>query len=276
MPVLSSQIPLFRKLYQYTKHGMVSQLVVRAKSIAIHIPQVKEVKAKKVSESKRDPDLVTVAVDLNVKMLAVVTVRHRERIIQTRFVRDRGLDQHRYRHLKRISKRQWQSDRHVKGEHHCRHLWDHIRRTNRNVAYTVARVIAEICAQYPGCVLIFERLRVMKGGKGSTSHRLNRKLANQIRGMIRDLTKEKAFASCSTVTVETNAHGTSQYCSRCGEKGERFSLKAGQRIVHKGGKLFQCKHCGLEGIHADWNASVNVHHSFYHEFHWKLRPKRSA
>jgi hypothetical protein len=44
-------------------------------------------------ESKRDPDLVTVAVDLNVKNLAVITVRLRESIIETVFVTDHGLDQ---------------------------------------------------------------------------------------------------------------------------------------------------------------------------------------
>ena len=253
------------------------KLVLRPKSAELHFTQTKEIKAKKVVESKRDPDLVTVAVDLNVKMLAVITVRCRGKIIQTKFVRDHGLDQHRYQHMKHISKRQWQSGKPVKGERNCRHLWAHVRQTNLDVAHTVARTIADICAQYPGCVLIFERLRVMKRGKGSNkSHRLNRKLANQIRGMICDFAKEKAFATSSTVTVETNAHGTSQYCSRCGEKGERFSLKAGRRMVHKGGKLFRCKHCGLDGVHADWNASVNVHHSFYQEFHWQLRRKRSA
>ena len=42
-------------------------LVLRAHAAELHIPQVKEIAARKVVERKQDPDLVTVAVDLNVK-----------------------------------------------------------------------------------------------------------------------------------------------------------------------------------------------------------------
>src|SRR5215469_1689728 len=73
----------------------------------LHFAQTREVSARKIVESKQDPDLVTVAVDLNVKFLAVITVRQRNRIIESRYVRDKGLDQQRYRHLKRIAKKQW-------------------------------------------------------------------------------------------------------------------------------------------------------------------------
>lgn len=246
-------------------------LILRPRYAALHIPQVKAIKAKKVKASKLDPELVTVAVDLNIKNLAVVTVRQRERIIKTVFVRDQGLDQQRYQHLKRISKKQWQSGRPVKGEHSCCQLWQHVRRTNQDKAHKVAHAIAQICRAYPGCVLVFERLRKIKPGKGSKSRRLNRKLANQIRGLIRDYAKEQAFRH-GTVTVEVNPHGTSQYCSRCGAKGERFSLRDSQRVRERGGKLFRCPRCHYE-TNADFNASVNVHHSFYREYHWKPKPR---
>src|SRR2546426_5867712 len=77
------------------------KLVLRCASAELHCSQTKEVKARKVMESKREPDLVTVAVDLNVKNLAVITVRQHGLIRETIFVTDKGLDQHRYRHLKR-------------------------------------------------------------------------------------------------------------------------------------------------------------------------------
>ena len=77
------------------------------------------------------------------------------------------------------------------------------------------------------------------------------------------------------VTAEINAHGTSQYCSRCGAKGERFSFRGGKRIKEKWGKLFNCPRCSYEA-NADFNASVNVHHSFYQEWHWQPRLKRSG
>ncbi len=72
------------------------KLVLHKKTAELHFSQTKEVKAKRIVESKQDPDLVTVAVDLNVKFLAVITVKQREHVIESHFVSDRGPDQHRY------------------------------------------------------------------------------------------------------------------------------------------------------------------------------------
>ena len=189
------------------------KLVVRKSSAELHFSQIKEVKAKKIVESKADPDLVTVGVDLNVKMLAVITVRQGGTIRETVFARDQGLDQARYRHLKRIAKKQWLSGKPVKGEHSNQQLWGHVRRMNEDAAHNVARRIANVCAKYPGCVLVFERLRKIRRAAGSKSRRMNRTQANQLRGKINQYARTKAYA-LGVVTVETNPHGTSQYCSR--------------------------------------------------------------
>ncbi|HYB02092.1 MAG TPA: zinc ribbon domain-containing protein, partial [Ktedonobacteraceae bacterium] len=98
--------------------------------------------------------------------------------------------------------------------------------------------------------------------------------AIRLKGKINQLAKEKAYAA-AIVSVEVNPHGTSQYCSRCGGKGVRFTFKAGQRITGKGGKLFFCPACHYE-CHADFNASCNVHHSFFREYHWQPRVKPSG
>ncbi len=250
------------------------RLILKKQRAEIHFLQTKTIEAKKIVESKRDPDLVTVAVDLNVKFLAVITVRQHGIIRETRFVSDQGLDQHRYRHLKRVAKKQRQSGKAVKGERSNQHLWAHLRQQNLDAAHKTARAIVEVCEQYPGCVLLFERLRKIKPKGGSKSRRLNRKQANQLKGQINQLAKEKAYAT-GVVSVEVNPHGTSQYCSRCGSKGVRFTYQAGQRIIGKGGKLFSCSFCHYE-CHADCNASVNVHHSFFHEYHWQPRLQRSG
>jgi IS605 OrfB family transposase len=250
------------------------RLILKKQRAEIHFLQTKKIEAKKIVESKRDPDLVTVAVDLNVKFLAVITVRQHGIIRETRFVSDHGLDQHRYRHLKRVAKKQWQSGNAVKGERSNQHLWAHLRRQNLDTAHKTARSIVEVCEHYPGCVLLFERLRKIKPKGGSKSRRLNRKQANQVKGQINQLAKEKAYAT-GVVSVEVNPHGTSQYCSRCGSKGVRFTYQAGQRVTGKGGKLFSCSSCHYE-CHADYNASVNVHHSFFHEYHWQPRLQRSG
>jgi hypothetical protein len=239
--------------------------------VEIHFPQEKTIVAKKMVESKRDPDLVTVAVDLNVKHLAVVTVRQHGTIIETVFVSDQGLDQHRYRHMKHIAKKQWQSGKAVKGERSNQQIWGHVKRMNDTVAHQVGARIVSICEKYPGCVLLFERLRKMKPGKMSKSRRLNRKQANQLKGKIRDYSQDKAYA-VGVVSCEVNAHGTSQFCSRCGARGERFSRSGTTCTVWRGGKLFRCLVCGYEA-QADFNASVNVHHSFWKEWHWHPRTK---
>jgi IS605 OrfB family transposase len=247
------------------------KLVLRNKTAELHFSQTKAIQAKKVKESKADPHLVTVAVDLNVKNLAVITVHQDDKIIETVFVTDRGLDHHRYRHLKRISRKQWLAGKPVKGEHSNQQLWGHVRRMNEDAAHKVARIIAKVCAKYPGSVLLFERLRKIKAKGGSRSRRMNRRQANQLRGKINQYAKAKAFAQ-GVVTVEVNPHGTSQYCSRCGAKGERFSTHGGQRIKVKWGKLFGCPVCHYEA-NADLNASKNVHCSFYRQWHWQPREK---
>ena len=249
-------------------------LVLCPHSAEVHFPQTKEIAARKVRESKLDPDLVTVAVDLNVKHLAVITVRQHEQIIETVFVSDAGLDQQRYRHLRRIAKKQWLSGKPVKGERSNQQLWRHVHRMNEDAAHKVARSIANVCARYPGCVLLFERSRKIKPKGASKSRRMNRKQANQLRGKINQYSREKVFVQ-GMCTVEVNPHGTSQYCSRCGQLGERFSYRAGSRIKVKWGKLFWCPHCHYE-VNADWNGSVNVQHSFFHEFHWQPRGIRSG
>ncbi len=269
-PVRSSRYTLAR-LKEADWKRQSPTLVVRPDCTELHVPQVKKIEAKKVMERKQDPKLVTVAVDLNVRNLAVITVRRLGIIVETIFVTDHGLDAHRYRHLKRIARKQWQSSRPVTGEHSNRDLWRHIDRLNEDAAHKVARQIAEVCARYPGCILLFERLRKIKPRKGSKSRRMNRRRANQLRGKVNQHARQKAYLH-QIVTVEVNAHGTSQYCSRCGAKGERFSYQNGSRLTVKWGKLFFCPRCHYEA-NADFNASVNVHHSFYREWHWQFRQK---
>src|SRR5215469_9088653 len=222
-PVCSSRYTV-QRLSEADWQRQSPTLVLRAHAAELHIPQVKKIAASTVMERKQDPDLVTVAVDLNVKNLAVITVRQHDQIIETVFVTDHGLDAHRYRHLGRIARKQWLSGKPVKGEHSNQQLWQHVDRLNEDAAHKVARLIAEVCARYPGCILLFERLRTIKPGKGSKSRRMNRKRANQLRGRINQLAKDKAYLH-QIVTVEVNPHGTSQYCSRCGAKGERFSYR---------------------------------------------------
>jgi len=240
-PVSSSRY-IMQRLKEADWQRQSPTLVLRAHTAELHIPQVKKIEAKKVMERKQDPNLITVAVDLNVKNLAVITVRQHGQIIETVFVSDHGLDAHRYRHLGRIAKKQWQSGKPVKGEHSNQQLWRHVDRLNEDAAHKVARIIATVCARYAGCLLLFERLRKIKSGPGSKSRRMNRRRANQLRGKINQHARDKAYAQ-GVVTVEVNPHGTSQYCSRCGAVGERFcaplqrQMLSATDVVRTGGKF---------------------------------------
>ncbi|MGI9951957.1 hypothetical protein V3F56_06285 [Moorellaceae bacterium AZ2] len=104
-------------------------------------------------------------------------MRKEGKIIKTVFIRDEGLDFHRYLHMKLVSKHQWLSGKPVKGESSDKLLWAHVRRMNESCAHMVSRRIVEVCEEirgiYPGAeiVVLFERLRKSKP-QGSKSRRL--------------------------------------------------------------------------------------------------------
>src|SRR5258708_8260491 len=173
-------------------------LILTKEGAALHFPQTRHVEAKKVKESKLDPDLVTVAVYLNVRHLAVITVRQRGQIRETVFVSDQGLDQARYRQLKKSANKPWLSGTPVKGEHSNQQIWRHVRRMNEDAAHQVAHRIARVCADYPGCVLLFERLRKIKPKGASKSSRMNRRAANQIHAKINQYERDHSSSTCAT------------------------------------------------------------------------------
>src|SRR5260221_12023712 len=159
-PVNSSRY-LVQRLLETDWQRQSPTLVLRAHAAELHIPQVRKITAKKVMERKQDPDLVTVAVDLNVKNLAVITARQHGTIIKTVFVTDHGLDAHRYRHLKRIAKKQWLSGKPPKGEHSNQQLWRHVEWQTEDAAHKCAHRIDEDCASCHGCLLPLERVRAI-------------------------------------------------------------------------------------------------------------------
>ncbi len=84
---------------------------------------------------------------------------------------DPAWDQQRYRCIKRIAKKQWLSGKPVAGERSNQQLWRHVRHMDEDAAHQVAHRIAAVCAKYPGCVLLFERLRKIKPQGASKSRR---------------------------------------------------------------------------------------------------------
>ena len=110
----------------------------------------------------------------------------------------------------------------------------------------MARSIANVCAKYPGSVLLFERLRKIKATGASKSRRMNRRQANQLRGKINQQAREKAFVE-GVVTVEVNAHGTSQYCSRLSREGREVLAPSWQTHHREMGQAVLVSGLSLRG-----------------------------
>src|SRR5260370_26089156 len=84
-PVSSSRY-LVQRLLEAEWKRQSPTLVLRAHAAELHIPQVRKIEASRVMERKQDPDLVTVAGELNMRNLAVITVRQPGVIVGNRFV----------------------------------------------------------------------------------------------------------------------------------------------------------------------------------------------
>ena len=208
------------------------KLVLRPQSAELHFCQTKTIKVPKVAISKQNPDLVTVAVDLNVKNLAVITVRQHGRIVESVFIKDKGLDQQRYRHLKQISKKQWLSGKPVKGERNCARLWQHVRRMNRDAAHKTARAIARVCAKYPGCVLLFERLRKIKArGEANRTDSTVSKPINCAGRSIRFLAKKRLRKQPSPLRSIRGEHRSTAPAAARKARGSRFEPDRGSERV---------------------------------------------
>jgi hypothetical protein len=69
----------------------------------IHLPISKKVKVKPIIEQKKEnPNLTTLAVDLGLRHLAVVTVRKNREIVFVKFFRGEQVEAHRFRHLQKV------------------------------------------------------------------------------------------------------------------------------------------------------------------------------
>ena len=160
------------------------KLVLRPQSAELHFCQTKTIKAPKVAISKQNPDLVTVAVDLNVKNLAVITVRQ------------------------------------------------HVRRMDRDAAHKTARAIARVCAKYPGCVLLFERLRKIKArGEANRTDSTVSKPINCAGRSIRFLAKKRLRKQPSPLRSIRGEHRSTAPAAARKARGSRFEPDRGSERV---------------------------------------------
>jgi transposase len=246
----------------------------------LHIPLVKKVKVKPIKEQKKEnPNLTTLAVDLGLRHLAVVTVRKNGEIVFVKFFRGDFVEAHRLQHLQKVFRRQQSSGKPVRGERSNKELWRHIKAANLDVTHNLTREIVEIAKKLDVKVIVIEHLHKFQprkwekrcrrsptrrpgGRRVNASHakKLNRRLTYWLKGQIEEQLRYKAFQE-GILVKSVNPAFTSKICNKCGGFGERFSSNS----------LFRCLYCGYLA-NADFNASVNLHQVFWETF---PLPKRS-
>jgi IS605 OrfB family transposase len=225
----------------------------------LHIPLSKEVLVSPIERQKKEnPFFPTLAVDLGLRHLAVVTVRKNGKIVFSKFFRGEKVEGHRLQHLCKVFRKQKKSGKPVRGERSNQNLWRHIKFTNTDITHKITREIVEIAKKFDVKVIILEHLQKFQpSGLGEKrSRKLNRKLTFWLKGLIEKQLRYKAFAEGILVKSVSPAF-TSLLCHICGGFGERFSNKS----------LFRCFYCGYTA-NADFNASVNLHQVF-----WEIFPR---
>jgi IS605 OrfB family transposase len=228
----------------------------------LHIPLVKKVDVKPIKEQKLNPNLTTLAVDLGLRHLAVVTVRSGGKIVFIKFFRGEEVEAHRLQHLQKVFRKQQASGKTVRGERSNSSLWRHIKATNFSIAHNLTKEIVEIAKKFDVKVIVIEHLhKFHPKRREKRSRKLNRKLTYWLKGQIEEQLRYKAFAE-GILVKSVNPAFTSQICNRCGGFGERFSHNS----------LFRCHYCGYTA-NADFNASVNLHKVFWEIFPFPRKKK---
>jgi IS605 OrfB family transposase len=234
-------------------------LVPKRKQWYLHIPLVKKVSVKPIKEQKKEnPNLTTLAVDLGLRHLAVVTVRKNlvicgdkpacREIVFVKFFRGEEVEAHRLQHLQKVFQKQRLSLKPVRGERSNKELWRHIRDTNTDIAHNITREIVEIASKYDVKIIVIEHLhKFQPKRREKRSRKLNRKLTYWLKGKIEEQLRYKALEH-GILVKSVNPAFTSKICNKCGGFGERFSS----------GSLFRCFYCGYTA-NADFNGSVNLH-----------------
>lgn len=223
-------------------------------------PFEKKIHMKRLDNYLKDkPQLTTLAVDLGINHLAVITVKRGDQLLKTEFVSGKQINDLRYSALQKITKKQRLSGTSVKGEGSNKNLWAYVSNLNEDAAHKVSSRIIKLAKVYGVDVIIFENLKNFKQKKGiSKAKKMNLKRNYWLHGKIINYAKYKAYHE-KIYVVERSAFMTSQICYKDAQVGERFSPKS---INGKSQIVFEDKSI----LNADFNASMNLHRKFYKTF----------
>ncbi|UMZ74733.1 IS200/IS605 family accessory protein TnpB-related protein [Natranaerofaba carboxydovora] len=222
-------------------------------------PFKKKINMKKLKTYLKDkPELITMAIDLGISHLAVITIKQSYKLLKTEFISGKKVNCLRYQALQKITKKQRLSGKPVKSEKSNKKLWDYTSNLNKDTAHKVSARIVELAKEYGVEVVIFEHLKSFKQKKGaSKAKKMNLKRNYWLHGKIIKYTRYKAYHEKIYVT-ERSAFMTSQIHYKDKQVGERFSLTGNgcSLIIFEDGKI----------LNADFNGSMNLHRKFYRVF----------
>jgi len=129
-------------------------------------------------------------------------------------------------------------------------LWKKVNNLNREIALKTAREISKLTKGNRKVVVVFEKLKGLRGKKKKKSRNLNRKLTYWLRKKVVDRVQELSIEDGFSVDF-VYPNWTSKRCSICGAKGKRFSPSGSTA-------LFRCLRCKYT-VNADVNSVFNQH-----------------
>lgn len=223
------------------------------------IPFEKTVYMQKLENYRKDKEvLTTLAIDLGINHLGVITIKQGDRLLKTEFISGAKVNDIRFHALQKITQNQRLSGKPVKGESSNQLLWDYVQNLNKDTAHQVSSRIITLAKEHKVDVIIFEHLKNFSQRGVSKARKLNLKLNYWLCGKIIEYTQYKAYGE-KIYVCQVSAAYTSQICYRNSFSGERFSFKGANGkslIMFEDGTV----------LNADFNASMNLHRKFYKTF----------
>jgi IS605 OrfB family transposase len=256
---------------------------------------------RKTRESAPDSTLITCAVDLAIRHLGALSIAREGEVFARRILKNRTslpgtdtcvnipalADIAQLKRRLRTARRK--SGKISPNKHSCRRLQEHYRNMQADRYKKAAAVICQYARLHGAQVLIFEDLKRLVPDTAN-ERGVNNALASWNQGSIIDSAKKTA-EDFGLRVVTVPAYYTSRLCARCNAVGVRYDqgrkrpFRTPRRVFHVSeshrraveitalGHWFYCPNCQRR-VHADLNASENLHKVFLGTFPYAKRDGR--
>jgi IS605 OrfB family transposase len=182
-------VKVYKRVFELMDNGYVPKntatLIKRDKDFYLAVTLEKTVKKKKKPQKPKIVIIVDLNVERNLACIGVFEIDWKKReskLKKIHFVNGELLRLVRKRDylLHQVRIKQRQTGRSPTREDNKK-LWKKINNLNRDIALKTAREIAKIAKEYENVIVVFERLKGLRGRKKKRSKRLNRKLSYWLR-----------------------------------------------------------------------------------------------